>query len=311
MLRLDPFTIAAPDERMNAALTVDDAKTPPLVHLTVQSPGFALAAVARGAGFASGGERSGRGAGRSERDRRYAAARSPASLDGWADVAIEGGQLDARLINAWLAGLRPLHFDGADVTDLRCFAVRADAKAGIVAIQPMALNTAGADHRRRWRCRSGARDAVVAVAAQDEDWRNRDRAAGAGERTDGRRLGQNRYFRLKGVWSEAVWRVCFLGGKDIMGAAGGGDPCPAALARARAGAPPSGAEARRGARRKAGEAVLGQGDPDPGRRGAPHPAGRQTDPFAERRRAARRPARSGRRYRRGMALRRVARRAAR
>jgi hypothetical protein len=36
-----------------------------------------------------------------------------------------------------------------------------------------------------------------------------------------------------------------LGGKDVMGAQGGGDPCPDALIKARESGPPGGEEAPR------------------------------------------------------------------
>jgi AsmA protein len=242
VMRLDPFTIAAPNERLNAALTVDDAKTPPLVHLTVQSPGFALRPLLAVLGMpqvANGpvevrADLSGTG----DTPRALAA-----SLDGWADVAIEGGQLDARLINTWLAGLRPLHIDGADVTNLRCFAVRADAKGGVVAIQPMALNTA----------------ALIIEGAGDVDLGHETLSLRLRPRTKIGGTGIALPVRVSGPMGAPSARIdispggggpggsglagLLLGGKDIMGAAGGGDPCPAALARARGGAPPSGAEA--------------------------------------------------------------------
>jgi hypothetical protein len=41
----------------------------------------------------------------------------------------------------------------------------------------------------------------------------------------------------KGMGGGALAGLILGGGKDVMGAAGGGDPCPDALARARAGAP--------------------------------------------------------------------------
>ena len=65
-----------------------------------------------------------------------------ASLDGWAGVAVEGGRIDASLINRWLDQLRPLHVGGSDTSDLRCFAAKAEARDGIVTFQPSAFNTA-------------------------------------------------------------------------------------------------------------------------------------------------------------------------
>jgi uncharacterized protein involved in outer membrane biogenesis len=41
-LRVDPFTIAATDQRMSATLLADAAKTPPVVHLTVDAPALAV-----------------------------------------------------------------------------------------------------------------------------------------------------------------------------------------------------------------------------------------------------------------------------
>jgi AsmA protein len=145
-------------------------------------------------------------------------------------VAIEGGQLDSRVINAWLARLQPLRIEGGDVTELRCLAVRADAKAGVVTVQPIALNTAAL-------ILDGGGEVELGPETLSLRVRPRTRIGGTGIAVP---------VRVSGPMGAPSARVdispgggglagLLLGGKDIMGAAGGGDPCPAALARARGG----------------------------------------------------------------------------
>ncbi len=239
VLRLDKFTVAAPDQRLSVLLVADGKQSPPRVRLAVESPGLALrpllamlnmVPVATGvmevhADLTAAGETT----------RALAA-----SLDGRAGLAIAGGQLDARIVNAWLEQLRPLRVEGGNVTDLRCFAVRADAKAGVVTIQPLAFNTAAL-------IVDGGGE--VDLGQETLSLRLRPRATISG-------TGIALPLRISGHLVAPVTRVdispgglgggglagLLIGGKDIMGAAGGGDPCPAALARAREGVMPPGAE---------------------------------------------------------------------
>jgi AsmA protein len=236
-LRVDPFTIAAPDQRMSGLLVADGATSPPSVHLSVDAPGLALRPLLSALGLppvATGTvevRADVTGAGDSPRA-------IAASLDGWAGVATEGGQLDARMVNAWLGQLRPLHIEGPDVTDLRCFAMRADAKDGIVTIQPVALNTAGL-------IVDGGGDVDLRHETLALRLRPRTKIGGTGIALPVRVNGPMRAPSAKIDLSAAgpgggMLAGLVLGGKDVMGAAGGGDPCPVALARAREGAAPSG-----------------------------------------------------------------------
>jgi uncharacterized protein involved in outer membrane biogenesis len=229
-LRLDPFTIAAPDQRLSGGLLVDASKTPPEVHLSVDAPGLALRPLLSVLGLpqvATGTVRvqadlTGTG------ETPHAIA---GSLDGWAGVAIEGGQLDAQMVNSWLGQLKPLRIGGADVTDLRCFAVRADAKSGVVAIEPLALNTAAL-------ILEGSGDVDLTHETLSLRVRPRAKIGGTGIALPLRIGGSMRAPSAKidisanGPGGSGLAGL-FLGGKDIMGEAGGGDPCPDALARAR------------------------------------------------------------------------------
>jgi AsmA protein len=157
-----------------------------------------------------------------------------ASLNGWAGVAIEGGQLDTKMMNAWLDQVQPLHFSGPDMTDLRCFALRADLKSGIATIAPVALNT----------------PALIVDGDGDVDLGHETLALQVRPRAKIGGTGIAVPVRVSGPLREPSAKIdisakgfghglsgLLLGGKDVMGAAGGGDPCPAALARAREAAP--------------------------------------------------------------------------
>jgi AsmA protein len=231
-LRVDPFTIAAPDQRLNGGLLVDASKAPPEVHLSVDAPGLALRPLLTALGLpqvATGtlkvqADLTGTG------ETPHAIA---ASLNGWAGAAIEGGRLDAQMVNSWLAQLKPLRIGGGDVTDLRCFAVRADAKSGVVAIEPLALNTAAL-------ILEGSGDVDLTHETLSLRVRPRAKIGGTGIALPLRIGGSMRAPSTKidisanGAGGSGLAGL-FLGGKDIMGEAGGGDPCPTALARARQG----------------------------------------------------------------------------
>jgi uncharacterized protein involved in outer membrane biogenesis len=231
VLRLDPFTINAPDQHLSGSLTVDAGKDPPRVHLAMQAPGLSLQTLLAVLGLPPAAT----GAVEVRADLTGTGdtpASIAASLNGWAGVAIQGGQLDARQINAWLARLQPLHLDGADVTDLRCFAVRADARDGIVTVRQAALNTA----------------ALIVEGSGDIDLIHETLALRLRPRTKIGGTGIALPLRVSGPMGAPSAKVdmsggggalggLLLGGKDIMGAAGGGDPCPAVLAAAREGAP--------------------------------------------------------------------------
>ncbi len=229
LLRVDKFTVPGSDRPLSIGLTADASKTPPPVHLTVDAPGLALGPVLMALGLpqTATGAMDVHADLTANGDTPRALA---ASLDGWAGVALADGKLDARTVNAWLEQLRPLRIEGADVTDLRCFAVRADAKAGIVTIQPVAFNT----------------PALIVEGGGDVDLGQETLALRLRPRVKISGTGVAVPLRIGGTLSAPSAKVdlssskgaalagLLLGVKDVMGAGGGGDPCPAALTRARA-----------------------------------------------------------------------------
>ena len=152
-----------------------------------------------------------------------------ASLNGWVGVAVKEGQIDTRVVNRMLERVKPIQVRGGDVTELRCFAVRADVKAGIATVQPVALNTPALILEGEGSLDLGQETLLL---------RLRPRAKIGG-------TGISLPVRVSGPWRKPVTAVdispsgggglvgLVLGGKDILGAAGGGDPCPGGLAHAR------------------------------------------------------------------------------
>jgi len=229
LLRLDPFTVTAPDRRFSAGLTIDASAAPATVHLTLDAPNLALGPVLAAFGLpqAATGTLEARAdlTGVGDSPRALAA-----TLNGRTGLAVQGGQLDAKLVNSWLERLRPLRIDGGDVTTLRCFALRADAKSGIVTVDPFALDTAAV-------IVEGSGDVDLAHETLGLRLRPRAKIGGTGIALPLRVSGPMRDPTAKVDLSSGGGGKGFagllLGGKDIMGAAGGGDPCPDALARAR------------------------------------------------------------------------------
>jgi uncharacterized protein involved in outer membrane biogenesis len=234
ILRLDPVTLSTNGQKSVVSLLADGTSTPPAVHLTVQAPVLPVGSLLAALGLprVANGTAAVRADVTGSGDTPRAIA---ASLDGWAGVAIEGGQLDAKQVNAWLARLQPLRIEGADVTELRCLAARADAKAGVVTLQPMALNTAALIVDGSGEVDLGHETLALRV-------RPRTKIGGTGIAVPVRVSGpmgapSAKIDMSSGGGPAGALAGLLLGGKEIMGAAGGGDPCPAALARARDGAP--------------------------------------------------------------------------
>jgi AsmA protein len=235
VLRIDPLTAGEP--ALTASLGVDASKPGAVVHLTVRAPRLALGPLLDLAGLpraATGtaelqADLTGTG------DTPHALA---ATLNGWAGLAIQDGHLDERLVDQWLAQLRPLRIDGGETADLRCFAARVDLKDGIATVRPLALNTAAL-------ILDGSGEADLGHETLALRLRPRMKIAGTGAAVPLRVSGTFAAPAVKVDLSpaglgEGMLAGLILGGKDVMGAAGGGDPCPAALARARdAPAPPA------------------------------------------------------------------------
>lgn len=142
-LSIDPLVADPPGGHIQASLTADAAKPAPPVHLTVRARGVALKtilAVAREPSFASGNvdvDADLHGAGGS----LHALA---ASLSGFLGVSLAGGTIDNRLLGSLLGNvmdsLNALNLVGKGGTsDLRCFAVRAQAENGVAHVDPFAL----------------------------------------------------------------------------------------------------------------------------------------------------------------------------
>ena len=233
--RLDPFAIAGADQRLNASLEVDSAAAPPRLHLVLRAPAIAVRPLLELTGLPPAVT----APAEIKADLTAAGASVKAlagSLTGWAGIAVKDGQLDARTVNGWLEQLRPLRIEGGDNTELRCFAVRMDAKDGIAAIQPVALNTAAL-------IVEGNGDIDLGHETVNLRLRPRTRIGGAGVAVPlvvtGPLRAPGAKIDLSTAGGGGLPVGLLLGGKDIMGVAGGGDPCPAALARVSAAAPPA------------------------------------------------------------------------
>ncbi len=251
LLRVDPFTISAIAQRTSGVLVVDATNNPASVHVVATAPGLALwpTLAALGLPRMATGSVAVRADVTATGDTPRALA---ASVSGSVGVAVENGQLDAEMVNAWLGKLRPLHIGGPKVTDLRCFAMRGDAKDGVVAVQPMALDTAAL-------IIEGSGDIDLRHETLSLRLRPRARIGGTGIVLPVRLTGPMRDpsakidISGKGFGGGALAGLILGGGKEVMGAAGGGDPCPDALTRARAAAPDA----------PAVPAVSGPADPGP------------------------------------------------
>jgi AsmA protein len=144
-LRVAPFDATLPEGKLAATLSVDaDAAAPP-VALTMHAPGLAVAPLLSAAGMP--GYASGKlevyadlhGAGASP----HAIA---AGLDGTIGLAMQNGTIDTKLLNKLLgpvldrANLLGL-LSGGGSSELRCFALRADAQHGIADLRTLLLDS--------------------------------------------------------------------------------------------------------------------------------------------------------------------------
>ena len=231
--RLDPVAIAAPDQHLTGTLEIDASTAPAHLHLTLDAPALAAEPLLAILGLPAA--MTGTAEFRADLTATGNSVKElAAGLGGWAGLAIEHGKLDAKMVNSWLDQVRPLRIEGGDATDLRCLAVRMDAKEGIATLKSMAFNTA----------------ALIADGGGEVDLRRETLALRLRPRTRIGGTGVAVPLRVTGTLRAPAARVdlstngggalagLLLGGKDIMGAAGGGDPCPAALAQARDRAAP-------------------------------------------------------------------------
>jgi uncharacterized protein involved in outer membrane biogenesis len=142
-LAVDPFSADTPGGRLSGALSADATQPAPPVHLVLHAPGLALKsilALAKEPAVASGNmevraDLSGVG------ESPHAIA---ASLDGSLGLALTGGSIDNRLLGSMLGkvldAVNALDLVGKGGTsELRCFAMRMEARHGIGTVQPLAL----------------------------------------------------------------------------------------------------------------------------------------------------------------------------
>jgi len=144
-LRIDPLSADLPEGPLTASLSLDATAPAPPVAVTVRAPGLEVAPLFAAAGLP--GYASGKlevyadlhGAG----DTPHAIA---AGLDGSLGLAMQNGTIDAQLLNRWLgptlqkANLLGLLSHGGS-SDLRCFALRADAQHGVAELRALDLNS--------------------------------------------------------------------------------------------------------------------------------------------------------------------------
>ena len=142
-LRLDPVRMTAPGGPVQGMLVVDAAAVPPSMSVALKAPALDVAPIAEAAGEA--GAASGtvqldlalRGAGADM-------AAVAATLDGHVAAALVDGEIE----NSVLVGLFGPALRAAKLSDevggrsrVRCMVVRADAKAGLVALPTLALDS--------------------------------------------------------------------------------------------------------------------------------------------------------------------------
>jgi uncharacterized protein involved in outer membrane biogenesis len=143
-LRLDPFSVQAPEGQVAGIFTVDAAQPEPPVSLTLQSPAFALNALLQSVGLPGGSEAA------VEIDAALrSAGQSPhalaSHLDGHVGLALVDGELSNAALTAAVGNLLPPavgRLDPAGHSSVRCLAVRLNAEAGQVSIAALKLDTA-------------------------------------------------------------------------------------------------------------------------------------------------------------------------
>jgi AsmA protein len=144
-LAIDPVAADVPGGHLTASLSADATKQAPPVHLVLHAPGVALKTILAAThepSYATGdlevfSDLS--GAGESPHD-------IAASLDGYLGLAMAGGTIDNRLLGSLLGKvmntLNALDLVGkGGESELKCFAMKLNARHGIATIQPLALRS--------------------------------------------------------------------------------------------------------------------------------------------------------------------------
>lgn len=148
-LKIDPFQAALPEGRMNLKLGVDSNANPPELSAVINAPGVALKPLLQAAGQpddVTGTVDIGADLVASGRTARQLAA----SLTGRLGVAMADAELDNRMFGSAVADVvRVAHLpadalvggSGSNRTRLRCFAVRIDSVRGLAQLSAMAIQT--------------------------------------------------------------------------------------------------------------------------------------------------------------------------
>ena len=144
-LAVNPFAAELPGGHLTGTLSADATQPAPPVHLVLHAPGLALKTILTAAhqpSYASGNV---------ELDANLSGAGATphaiaASLNGSLGLAMASGTIDNRLLGSLLGkvmdSLNALNLVGKGGTsELRCFALRIDAKNGVAAIKPLALSS--------------------------------------------------------------------------------------------------------------------------------------------------------------------------
>lgn len=257
-LRLDPFSAQAPEGRMTATLTADATQAEPRVHLTAHSPGITLRTLlaAMGVRQAAAGQVEMRldltGSGHNPRA-------IAASLSGMVGVAMAGGTIDTKILGGSVGkvskdlALLDLLGRSGGTADIRCIAVRFDARDGVARARTMLLSSSllTADGGGSINLRDETMDLLL---------RPQGRMGGTGFRVPVKVVGPLRAPRVdvdaSGAAEANIGTLAgiVIGGDKQLNAALGGlfgtdrvgndaNACPAALALARGGqAAPASAE---------------------------------------------------------------------
>ena len=257
-LSVDPFQTDLPGGHLNATLQVDASKEAPPVHLILHAPGLALRTILQAVhepSYANGNLEvyaDLRGTG----DSSHALA---ASLDGSLGIAMAGGTIDNRLLGSLLGkvmdSLNALDLVGkGGDSNLRCFAMRMEARNGVGRIEPLALSSSlltmtgsgtvnlGPETlalQLRPQARVGGTGLVIPVnvAGPIRNPSVEVNKLGAAETNAGTVAGA-----VIGNATPLGIVGGLLGADKLVGGGPGGDICPAALAAARghpiSGAPP-------------------------------------------------------------------------
>jgi len=142
-LTLDPFTIQAPEGRVDLSFSTDAGQSPPPMALALRSPSFALRPLLQSLDASAGVDAV------VEIDLAlHSAGSSPhelaAALDGHAGLALVDGEVENALLSRWFGGalrMANLPLDMAGRSHIRCLALRLDADGGRVDVRTLTFDS--------------------------------------------------------------------------------------------------------------------------------------------------------------------------